>query len=104
MGVPEGPRGGPGEGPAALVGSVGSLVRKVMMVLVHQILTVTSKKALKPGLGSFFGWGAPPPPGGDGDFGPDGIPDEQPSGGMAFFFGGPDKGGYMPPGMDGRRW
>ena len=44
---------------------------------------------------------APPPPGGEGDFGPDGIPDEQPSGGMAFFFGGPDKGGYMPPGMDG---
>ena len=50
-----------------------------------------------------FGFGpqAPAPPGADGDFGPDGIPDEQPSGGMAFFFGGPDKGGYMPPGMDG---
>ena len=30
-----------------LVVSVVSLVPKVMMVLVHQILTVTSKKALK---------------------------------------------------------
>ena len=48
-----------------------------------------------------FGFGPQPPPGGDGDFGPDGFPDEQPSGGMAFFFGGPDKGGYMPPGMEG---
>ena len=53
------------------------------------------------GLGSLFGFGPQPPPGGDGDFGPDGFPDEQPSGGMAFFFGGPDKGGYMPPGMEG---
>ena len=48
-----------------------------------------------------FGFGPQPPPGEDGDFGPDGFPDEQPSGGMAFFFGGPDKGGYMPPGMEG---
>ena len=50
------------------------------------------------GLGGFFGWGAPPPPDQDGDFGPDGMPDDQHSGGMAFFFGGPDDD--MPQWMD----